>query len=326
MKLRTGIEHWPVAGVFRIARREARETEVVVVELEADGAIGRGESGPNVRYGEDGASCAAQIEALRGQIATGLDRDSLQALLPPGAARNALDCALWDLDAKRSGKSAAELAGLGRLDPLTTAYTLSIGTPEEMLATAEAASARPVLKVKLAGDEQDLTRLRAVRAGAPDARLIIDPNESWSFERLDSLAPQLAALGVSVIEQPLPAAADDALRGYVCPVPLCADESCATREDLARLSGKYQMVNIKLDKAGGLTEALALKADAVAAGFEIMVGCMLGTSLAMAPAMLVAQGAAFVDLDGPLLLAKDRKHGIAYEGSLMQPPPRELWG
>lgn len=326
MKLSVSIENWPVAGVFKISRREVRETAVVVAELEADGALGRGECGPNVRYGEDGASCAGQIEALRGQIEAGLDRDSLQTLMPPGAARNALDCALWDLEAKRSRKPATELAGMDGLKPLTTAYTLSIDTPEAMLAAAESASARPVLKVKLAGDEHDLTRLRAVRAGAPDARFIIDPNESWSFTRLEALAPQLAALGVSVIEQPLPATADDALIGYSCPVPLCADESCATREDLARLKGKYQMVNIKLDKAGGLTEALALKAEALAAGFEIMVGCMLGTSLAMAPAMLVAQGAAFVDLDGPLLLAKDRDNAITYDGSLMQPFTPALWG
>lgn len=326
MKLSVSIENWPVAGVFKISRREARETAVVVAELESGGAIGRGECGPNVRYGEDGETCAAQIEALRGQLEAGLDRDSLQTLMPPGAARNALDCALWDLEAKRSGKTAAELAGMDGLKPLTTAFTLSIDSPEAMLSAAELARARPVLKVKLAGDEHDLTRLRAVRAGAPGARLIIDPNESWSFTRLEALAPQLATLGVSVIEQPLPATADDALIGYSCPVPLCADESCATREDLAGLTGKYQMVNIKLDKAGGLTEALALKAAAVAAGFEIMVGCMLGTSLAMAPAMLVAQGAAFVDLDGPLLLAKDRDNAITYDGSLMQPFTPALWG
>lgn len=326
MKLSIRIERWPISGVFRISRREARETEVVVVELESGGAVGRGECGPNIRYGEDGESCAAQIEAHRAQIEAGLERDGLQALMPPGAARNALDCALWDLDAKRAGKPVVELAGMDALAPLTTAFTLSIDTPEAMLAAAEAASARPVLKVKLAGDEHDLTRMQAIRAGAPDARFIIDPNESWSFERLQALAPQLAALGVGVIEQPLPAGDDGALAGYVCPVPLCGDESCATREDLAGLAGKYQMVNIKLDKAGGLTEALALKDAALAAGFEIMVGCMLGTSLAMAPAMLVAQGAAFVDLDGPLLLAKDRDDGIRYEGSVMQPFAPALWG
>ncbi len=326
MKLSVRIERWPISGVFRISRREARETVVVVVELEADGALGRGECGPNMRYGEDGKSCSAQIEAVRGPLEAGLDRESLQSLLQPGAARNALDCALWDLDAKRSGKTAAELAGVGAPGPLTTAFTLSIDTPEAMLEAARAASARPVLKVKLAGDEHDLTRLRAVHAGSPDARLIIDPNESWSFGRLEALAPQLAALGVGVIEQPLPAGDDDALSGYACPVTLCADESCATREDLAGLAGKYRMVNIKLDKAGGLTEALALADAARTAGFEIMVGCMLGTSLAMAPAMLVAQGAAFVDLDGPLLLAKDREHAISYEGSLMQPFTPALWG
>lgn len=326
MKLRSRVESWPVAGVFRISRREARETDVVVVELEADGALGRGEGGPNVRYGETGSSCLAQIETVREAIEAGADRKALQDLMPPGAARNAVDCAFWDLEAKRAGKPAYALAGLEGLKPLTTAYTLSIDTPEAMLAAAEAASDRPFLKVKLAGDEHDLTRLRAVRAAAPKAGIIVDPNESWSIERLQALMPALAALQIDVIEQPLAAAEDGALEGAISPIPICADESCATVADLPGLVGKYQMVNIKLDKAGGLTEALKIAEAARQADLKIMVGCMLGTSLAMAPAMLIAQYASFVDLDGPLLLARDREDGIRYDGSLMHSPSPNLWG
>lgn len=326
MKLHSRVESWPVAGVFRISRREARDTDVVVVELEADGALGRGEGGPNVRYGETGESCLAQIEAVRGAIETGADRKALQDLMPPGAARNAVDCAFWDLEAKLAGRPAYTLAGLDGVKPLTTAYTLSIDTPEAMLAAAEAASDRPLLKVKLAGDEHDLTRLRAVRAAAPRAGIIVDPNESWSIERLQALMPALASLQIDVIEQPLAATGDGALEGAVSPIPICADESCATAADLPGLVGKYQMVNIKLDKAGGLTESLKIADAARIAGLQIMVGCMLGTSLAMAPAMLVAQYASFIDLDGPLLLERDREKGIQYDGSIMQPPASTLWG
>lgn len=326
MKLRTRVESWPIAGVFRISRREARETDVIVVELEADGATGRGEGGPNVRYGESGESCLAQIEEARAAIEDGADRLALQNLMPPGAARNAVDCAFWDLEAKRSGTPAFELAGLPALEPITTAYTLSIDTPELMLAAAEAASQRPLLKVKLAGDEHDVTRLRAVRAAAPRSGIIVDPNESWSIERLQALMPVLASLQIDVIEQPLAAAEDSSLEGAVTPIPICADESCATAADLVGIAGKYQMVNIKLDKAGGLTEALKVAEVARDLGLQVMVGCMLGTSLAMAPAMLVAQYASFVDLDGPLLLERDREDGIIYDGSLMQPPAPSFWG
>jgi len=326
MKLRIRVESWPVAGVFRISRREARETEVVVVELEDGGAVGRGEGGPNVRYGETGASCEAQIESVRGAIEGGADRQALQSLMPPGAARNAVDCAFWDLEAKLAQTPAYRMAGFESLKPLTSAYTLSIDTPEAMLAAAEAASERPLLKVKLAGDEHDLTRLRAVRAAAPKAGIIVDPNESWSIERLQALMPALASLQIDVVEQPIASGEDDALEGATSPIPICADESCATADDVPALAGKYQMVNIKLDKAGGLTEALKVAEAARDAGLQIMVGCMLGTSLAMAPAMLVAQYASFVDLDGPLLLARDREDGIAYNGSLMRPPSPELWG
>lgn len=326
MKLRSRVESWPVAGVFRISRREARETDVVVVELEDGGATGRGEGGPNVRYGETGETCLAQIETVRAAFEDGADREALQELMPPGAARNAVDCAFWDLEAKRNSRPAFELAGLGGVEPLTTAYTLSIDTPEAMLAAAEAASDRPLLKVKLAGDEHDVTRLRAVRAAAPKAGIIVDPNESWSLERLTALLPALASLQIDVIEQPLPAGDDERLRELRSPIPICADESCVTAADLPGLLGKYQMVNIKLDKAGGLTEALKIAAAAREAGLQIMVGCMLGTSLAMAPAMLVAQYASFIDLDGPLLLDRDREDGIRYDGSLMHSPSPNLWG
>ena len=326
MKLRSRLEFWPVSGVFRISRRETREAEIIVVELEVDGELGRGEGSPNVRYGETGESCLAQIEIVREAIETGADREALQDLMPPGAARNAVDCAFWDLEAKLTGEPAYVLAGLDKPKLLTTAYTLSIGTPEAMLAAAAAASERPLLKVKLAGDEHDLTRLRVVRAAAPKARIIVDPNESWSIKRLQALMPVLASLQIDVIEQPLAAAEDGALEGAVLPIPICADESCATVADLPDLVGKYQMVNIKLDKAGGLTEALKIAKAAPEGNLKIMVGCMLGTSLAMAPAMLVAQYASFIDLDGPLLLERDRENGIQYDGSVMQLPAPTLWG
>ncbi|MBI1181235.1 MAG: dipeptide epimerase [Alphaproteobacteria bacterium] len=326
MNCRIRTERWPVAGTFRISRRSATETDVVVVELEQDGALGRGECGPNVRYGESAASVAGQLEAVRPAIEAGIGRARVQALLPPGAARNALDCALWDLEAKRSGEPAWKLAGCRQPASVVTAFTLSIDTPERMLEAAEAAAHRPLLKLKLAGDEHDLTRVRAVSAAAQGARLIVDANEALTPGQLEFLAPRLALLRVDLIEQPLPAGDDEALVGFDSPVPLCADESVHTAADLDRLAGKYQAVNVKLDKAGGLTEALALSAAARARGMQVMVGCMLGTSLAMAPAALLAQDAAWVDLDGPLLLARDREPAIHYEGSVMHPPPRSLWG
>ncbi len=326
MDLRIATESWPVAGVFRIARREATATDVVVVELHADGYNGRGECGPNVRYGESAQSVAAQLEGIRKTVEAGFDRSTLQDLLPAGAARNALDCAFWDLEAKRSSQPVWQLAGQGEPGPLTTAFTLSIDTPDAMLSAAEAAADRPVLKVKMAGDEMDLTRLRAVRAASPDCTLIVDANESLTPGKLDFLLPQLMQLQVAVIEQPLPEGEDDILRGNSSPIPLCADESIHTRDELDDIAEKYQAVNIKLDKAGGLTEALALRDAARDRGLKIMVGCMLGTSLAMAPAVLVAQGADWVDLDGPLLLAKDREPGITYGGSTLMPPGSEVWG
>jgi L-alanine-DL-glutamate epimerase-like enolase superfamily enzyme len=296
-----------------------------LVELASGDLRGRGEAVPYPRYGETPEDVLAAIEAVRGPVEAGLTRDHLQTLLPPGAARNALDCALWDLEAKRAGLRAWNLAGRDRLDPVKTAYTLSLGAPSAMAEAARAAARRPLLKLKIGGPD-DLDRVEAVRAAAPKARLIVDANEALSFEDLRRLAREFARLGVRLIEQPLPADADADLKGYDSPVPLCADESIHTRSELDACAGRYACVNIKLDKAGGLTEALALRRAASALGLEIMAGCMVATSLAMAPALLIAQGAAFVDLDGPLLLARDREPGLTYLGSLIEPPPTSLWG
>jgi L-Ala-D/L-Glu epimerase len=324
-KLRLRHESWPIAGRFTISRDSKTVAEVIVAEIEQVGAIGRGECVPYGRYGESIESVMAQLEGQRGAIEGGLGRDGLQAALPPGAARNALDCALWDLEAKLAHKPVWELAGLAAPDPVTTAYTLSLDTAEKMGAAAKAQASRPLLKLKLAGPG-DVDRVRAVRENAPGAKLIVDANEGWTAADYTALAPELAALGVALIEQPLPASADQPLAGLARPVPVCADESCHDRASLAHTSGRYDAVNIKLDKTGGLTEALALRDAARAAGYRIMVGCMLGTSLAMAPALLLAQGAEVVDLDGPLLLAKDRAPGLSYEGSRVAPAPSALWG
>lgn len=326
MHLEVKAESWPIAGRFAIARGSRTRAEVVVAELRDGTAVGRGECVPYPRYGESVEGVVEAIAALRPEIATGtLDREGLQRALPPGAARNALDCAFWDLAAKQAGQRVWTLAGCPAPGPLTTAYTLSLDTPEKMGAAAARNAHRPLLKLKLA-DAEDLERVRAVRANALASKLVVDANEGWSLDDYRQLAPQLAALGVVMIEQPLPAGADEALAGVARPVPLCADESCHDRRSLARLAGRYDLINIKLDKTGGLSEALKLREAARAQGFGIMVGCMVGTSLAMAPAMLVAQGAEVVDLDGPLLLAEDRPHGLRFEGSLVQPPEAALWG
>jgi L-alanine-DL-glutamate epimerase-like enolase superfamily enzyme len=298
---------------------------VVVAEIAADGVVGRGEAVPYPRYGESVEGVLAGIRSVRAAVEAGADRAALQSLLPPGAARNALDCALWDLEAKRRGVRAWSLAGRDRLDPVKTAYTLSLADPAAMAEAARAAARRPLLKLKIGGPH-DLDRVAAVRAAAPRTRLIVDANEGLDFESLRRLAPEFARLGVKLVEQPLPAAEDESLEGWASPVPLCADESLHTRAELARCARRYACVNIKLDKAGGLTEALALKAEAQALGLEIMAGCMVATSLAMAPALLLAQAAAFVDLDGPLLLARDRQPGLTYLGSMIEPPPAALWG
>jgi L-alanine-DL-glutamate epimerase-like enolase superfamily enzyme len=323
--LKAKVERWPIAGAFTIARGSKTEAVVVTVEIADDGVIGRGEGTPYPRYGEAPESVLAEIERERGVIEVGGVRTGLQAVMQPGAARNAVDCALWDLRAKREGRRVFEILGLKRLDPLKTAYTLSLAEPAVMAEQARANARRPLLKLKIGGPG-DLDRVKAVREAAPKCRLIVDANEGLTFDELKRLAPEFAGLGVKLIEQPLKAGEDEALEGYACPVPLCADESLHTRAELAQCARRYQVANIKLDKAGGLTEALALKAEARAAGMEIMVGCMVSTSLAMAPAVLLAQGAEYVDLDGPLLLAKDREPGLTYVGSMIEPPTAALWG
>ena len=316
---------WPLAQVFSISRGSKTTADVVVAELHDGDSHGRGECVPYPRYGESVESVFAALEAMKGAVFSGLNRDTLQQAMPPGAARNALDAAFWDIEAKRAYCSVAELAGLASPRPLVTAYTLSLDTPERMGEAAAAQRARPLLKLKLTGDG-DLDRVAAVRRNAPQARLIVDANEGWSERQFAELAPKLAEFGVELIEQPLPAGADDVLADLPHPIPVCADESCHTAADLDHLAGKYDAINIKLDKTGGLTAALELAKAGRERGFTIMVGCMIGTSLAMAPAMLVAQQASIVDLDAPLLLAADRNRGLRYEGSLVYPPEAELWG
>ena len=322
-------ESWPIAGSFAISRGAKTEAVVVVAELGDGKARGRGECVPYGRYGESVASVMAQIEALRPQLAAGLDRQSLQKAMPPGAARNALDCAFWDLEAKRSARPVHELAGLPAPHALTTAYTLSLGLPAAMAEAAAKAAHRTLLKVKLGGNDDhggDAARIAAVRAAAPHATLIVDANEGWDERNLAANLAACADAGVVLVEQPLPDGGDQALARLKRPLPVCADESAHDRTSLAALAGKYDAVNIKLDKAGGLTEALAMAAEAERLGFAIMVGCMVATSLAMAPAMLLAQTARYVDLDGPLLLAKDRADGLRYRDSLVFPPAPALWG
>lgn len=325
-KLTVTHESWPIAGKFTISRGSKTSAEVVVVTLEEDGAVGRGECVPYARYGETLEGVMAALEAARPRIEAGLERDAVAGVLEPKAARNALDCALWDLEAKRSGKPVWTLLGMSEPQPLITAYTLSLDTAEAMRAAAQKAAHRPLLKVKLGRGEEDIERLRAIRAGAPASRLIVDANEGWKPEALPALLEACAELGVVMVEQPLPAGNDEALQGLRRAVPVCADESAHDRHGLGTLLGKYDAINVKLDKTGGLTEALALASAARGEGLQLMVGCMVATSLAMAPAMLVAQGAAVVDLDGPLLLARDRVPGIRFDGSEMYWPPRELWG
>ncbi|WP_068114470.1 N-acetyl-D-Glu racemase DgcA [Tropicimonas marinistellae] len=310
-----------LAKAFTIARGSKTEAKVLTVTARAGGLSGWGECVPYGRYGESLDSVADEIAALPPK----LTRAEVQALLPAGAARNAVDCALWDLEAKRAGVRIWELAGLPAPTPLVTAYTLSLDVPGAMRAQAEANAHRPLLKIKL-GTPDDMARLEAVRAGAPASKIIVDANEGWSAETYSELVPHLLRLGVAMVEQPLPAGADDALLGLERPVPICADESVHDRSTLAALKGKYDMINVKLDKTGGFTEALALRAEAEAAGFGIMVGCMVGSSLAMAPAVVLAQGAAVVDLDGPLLLAEDRAEPLVYDEAGVHPPKADLWG
>lgn len=316
---------WPLAQPFAISRGSRTTAEVVVAELHDGDSRGRGECVPYPRYGESVDSVFEALEAMKGAVFSGLDRIDLQKAMPPGAARNALDAAFWDIDAKRAYCRVTELIGMAPLHPVVTAYTLSLDTPERMGEAAAAQRARPLLKLKLTGDG-DIDRVREVRRSAPQARLIVDANEGWTASQYAQLAPALAEFGVELIEQPLPAGDDDALAVLPHPIPVCADEACHTAADLDRLVGRYDAINIKLDKTGGLTEALLLATAARERGFKIMVGCMIGTSLAMAPAVLVAQEASVVDLDAPLLLAADRHPGLRYDGSTLYPPEAALWG
>jgi len=325
MKLVLSNDSFRLAQVFTISRGSRTEAKVITVQLESEGHSGYGECVPYARYGESFESVNAQIESVRGAILEGMNRQELQHALPAGTARNALDCAMWDLQAKMANTTVWQLAGLDEPGNVTSCYTLSLSAPDEMRAAAAKHSAMPVLKIKLGG-EGDLERLQAVREGAPESRLVVDANEGWSVDDYQRLAPTMVELGVDLVEQPLPAGEDDALNGMERSLPVCADESCHDVKSLETLHGKYDFINIKLDKTGGLTEALLLKSAAEAAGFKIMVGCMVSTSLAMAPAVLVAQGAAVVDLDGPLLLAEDREPPIEFNGASMSPAPSALWG
>ncbi len=321
MRISAEVETFPLARAFVISRGARTEAVVVTVTVTDGTYQGRGECVPYARYDETTDSVLAQID----ELPFGIGRDALPDHLPPGAARNAVDCALWDLAAKQAGRRVWEIAGLSAPRPQVTAYTLSLGAPDEMRAAAAEAAHRPLLKVKL-GTADDMARIEAVRAGAPTSRIVVDANEGWTAEVYADLAPHLVRLGVEMVEQPLPAGADDMLAEIERPLPVCADESCHDRATLPGLAGKYDMVNIKLDKTGGLTEALALRDAARDAGFSVMVGCMVGTSLAMAPAVLAAQGAAVTDLDGPLLLARDRAHPLRYDEAGVHPADPALWG
>lgn len=318
-------ESFPIAGRFALSRGAKTEARVVVAEIREGAHRGRGECVPYARYGESTESVRAAIESVRTEIERGLTREALQQALPAGAARNALDCALWDLEAKQKEMPVWFLAGLREPKPAITAYTISLDTPEAMARAAARKSARPLLKLKL-GRDDPIARAAAVREAAPEAALIVDANEAWNLPLLQALAPALAALKVALIEQPLPAGADKALSGFASPVPLCADESVRDAKSLETLPEAYSVINIKLDKAGGLTEAIKLATAARAKALDIMVGCMVATSLSMAPAFALTRGARFVDLDGPLMLARDRTPAMRYEGSRLYPAPPQLWG
>ena len=317
-------EVWPLKNVFRISRGERTETQVIVVTVSDRKLTGRGEAVPIKRYKQTTASVLADIESIKAEKR--LDRHELQKLLPAGAARNALDCAFWDLEAKHAGKRVWKLTNIAMKPDVETSFTISLDSPEKMQAAAKASSAAPILKLKLNGDKADLARVEAVRQAAPKARLLIDANESWSPGHYRGIVDSLGRLGVELIEQPFPSDADQILEKLERPIPVCADESCHTSADLDRLKSRYDMVNVKLDKTGGLTEALHLIGLARALGFKILIGCMVGTSLSMAPARIIASIANYVDLDGPLLLARDRDHGLTYENGRIGIPECKLWG
>jgi L-alanine-DL-glutamate epimerase-like enolase superfamily enzyme len=325
MKLHAQIERWPVAGAFTISRGAKTHVDVVVAEILDGDHAGRGEGTAIYYHGESAQSVLAQVLAESDAIANGLTRAELQTRLPRGAARNALDCGLWDLEAKKTGVPVWKLAGLPEPKPLVTAFTISLGDPGKMETDARASAHLPLLKLKLAGDG-DEARVAAVRRGAPGARLIVDANEAWTDRDVAAEAAILARYGIELIEQPVYRGQDELLDGVVSPIPFAADESCQDRADLARCAGRYQAINVKLDKAGGLTEGLALAAEARALGMEVMVGCMLATSLGIAPAFVASGGARWVDLDGAMLLAKDRPAAMACASGVLEPPGPDLWG
>lgn len=326
-RVRYSVERWPLNEPFVISRMEPMlHGEVVVVEITENGLTGRGECERNDVFEPEYPSVTRMVEGCLPKLEQGLSRLDLQRQLPPGNARNAIDCALFDLEAKQQDISTRTLAGLEiTAKPITTAFTLSLGSAESMARAAHKHAHRPLLKLKL-GREGDLSRVKAVREAAPEARLMIDANMGWRFEQLVEYAPMLKALGVEMIEQPLKQEEEYLLEGYEPPIPIVADESCIDRTSLTLLKGRYQGINIKLDKTGGMTEALALLTEAKSQGFEIMVGCMIGTSLAMAPALLLAEHARWVDLDGPLLLAQDHDNGLHYENGTIYPLEGRLWG
>ena len=327
MRLEYAQVDWPYKNAFRRAGAVSTSASTIWVKISDGDLVGRGEA-LGVRYhGETPASLQSQLDTVKGafESSASLSREELQSWLPTGGARNAIDCALWDLEAKGSGRRAWHLAGIEVAIPLTTAITLSVDTPDKMAEAAQQLGQYSVLKLKLEGDG-DLERVQAVRRARPDVDLIVDANQSWSERQLGEFVAPFDALDVALIEQPLPVGMDDVLVDYDGPIPLCADESCQTAESLPELVGKYRVVNIKLDKAGGLTEALRMAALARELKLDLMVGCMGGSSLAMAPGFVFGQLCSFVDLDGPLLAAQDVAHPIQYEGSLMYPPDSKLWG
>ena len=325
MKVNLLDESWLIEGSFTISRGSRTHANVVVVELQQGEHTGRGECVPYARYDESIESVIAELAALKDKIVAGLTRQEMQSLLPAGAARNALDCAYWDLACKQSGQRIWQQLEVAQPESVITAFTLSLDTPERMKAAAIKNAHRPLLKLKLAG-EGDVERVAAVREGSPNARIIVDANEGWNEAQYLEMVPELVKLNVEMIEQPFPASDDAALAHLPRPITLCADESCHDSSSLKNIIGRYDMINIKLDKTGGLTEAIALKEEAEKAGLQIMVGCMVATSLAMAPAFIVAQNVQIVDLDGPLLLAEDRQSGIQFDESLMNVYQAALWG
>jgi L-alanine-DL-glutamate epimerase-like enolase superfamily enzyme len=324
LKIEAKEEFWPLQHPFRISRGSRTEAHVIVVSVTEGEYTGRGEGVPIARYSQTAATVLEQIESIR--TVRDLNRDNLQQLVPPGAARNALDCALWDLEAKRSGKRVWELAGIQTVDQVETSFTISLDTPERMANAATAAVTLPILKLKLGGDDADRARVEAVRAAAPKARLLIDANESWSPEHYRKTVPALTELGVELIEQPFSVGDDEVLGMLDHPIPVCADESCHTTADLPRLKSRYEVINVKLDKTGGLTEGLQLYQRARDNNFKILIGCMVCTSLSIAPARLLASNADWVDLDGPLLLARDRDHGLLYQNGRIGMPAPDMWG